>query len=63
MPSKIPTRETQFNVGCALANVSVVKNSLHVFRNDVDSKHSVWLQKAQRIAKELDVTVENLGHV
>ena len=28
-------QERKMNVGCALANVSVVKNSLQVFRNEV----------------------------
>ena len=39
-------QERQLDVGCALANISVVKNSLQVFSNEVDSKHSVWFQKA-----------------
>lgn len=46
----------QLDVGCALADISLVKNLLQVFRNKIDSKHSAWFQKAQRIAEELDVT-------
>lgn len=51
-------QERQLDVVCALANVSVVKNLLQVFRNEGDSKNSVWFQVAQSIAKKLDVTVK-----
>lgn len=47
-------QEKQLDGRCVLANVSVLKNSLQVFRNEVDSKRSVWFQNAQGIAKELD---------
>ena len=38
---EISLQERQLDVGCALANVSVVKNSLEVFKNEVVSKHNV----------------------
>ena len=47
-------QEKQLDGRCVLTNVSVLKNSLQVFRNEADSKHSVWFQNAQGIAKELD---------
>ena len=53
-------QERQLEVVCALANVSVVKNLLQVFRNEGDSKNSVWFQVAKSIAKKLDVTVKKI---
>ena len=38
---EVSLQERQLDVGCALANVSVVKNSLEVFKNEVVSKHNV----------------------
>ena len=57
---EISLQERQLDVGCALANVSVVKNSLEVFKNEVVSKHNVWFQITQLNAEELNVTVKRL---